>query len=138
MTDSDFLDWATAKGMDADAVAVILKCAATPLKSKTVRTDCIYPPEDICDLYDTNGFGVSPQDAGFIFVGYCANGDPIAMDVAADPGSVWYVDHEVMHSKPLREVAVRVADNLRNAYASIVTDRDFAVDYYSAIRKIRG
>jgi hypothetical protein len=138
MTDSDFLDWATAKGMDADAVAVILKCAAMPLKSKTVRTDCIYPPEDICDLYDTNGFGVSPQDAGFIFVGYCANGDPIAMDVAADPGSVWYVDHEVMHSKPLREVAVRVADNLRNAYASIVTDRDFAVDYYSAITKIRG
>lgn len=138
MTDSEFLIWAAAKGIDADSVAVILECAATPLESKTVRTDCLYPPEDICDLFETNGFGVSPQDAGFIFVGYCACGDPIAIDVAADAGSIWYVGHEVMHSAPLREVAIRVADSLRTAYASIVTDREFPVDYYSAKRRFGG
>ena len=136
MTDSDFLAWATAKGIDADSVAVILECAVTPLDLKTVRTDCLYPPDDICDLYETNGFGVAPQHAGFIFVGYCANGDPIAMDVAADPGSIWYIGHEVMHSTPLRQVAIRVADSLRSAYASIVTNRDFPVDYYTAKQRL--
>ena len=138
MTDSDFLVWAMAKGIDAETVSVILECAATPLDSKTVRTDCLYPPDDIYDLYETNGFGVSPQDAGFIFVGYCANGDPIAMDVAEDPGSIWYIGLEVMHSTPLRQVAIRVADSLRRAYTSILADRDFPVDYWSARTRCDG
>jgi len=138
MTDSDFLVWAMEKGIDADAVSVILECSATPLDSKTVRTDCLYPPDDIYYLYETNGFGVSPQDAGFIFVGYCANGDPIAVDVEEDKGSIWYIGYEVMHSKPLRQIAIRVADNLRSAYASIVADRDFPVDYYFAKQRYDG
>ncbi len=138
MTDSEFLIWATAAGIDADAVAVILQCAATPLHAKTVRTDCLYSPADIRNLSETNGFGVSPHDSGFIFVGYCACGDPIALDIAADAGSVWYVSHEVMHSAPLRDVAVRVADTLRMAYSAILTDREFPLDYYSAKRKSGG
>ncbi len=138
MTDSEFLAWAMEKGIDADAVLVILESSATPLDSKTVRTDCLYSPDDIYDLCETNRFGVSPQNAGFIFVGCCANGDPIAVDVDADKGSIWYIGHEVMHSTSMRQIAIRVADNLRSAYTSIVTDRDFPVDYYSAKQRYGG
>jgi len=133
----DFTQWATAKGLDSNTIRQVIACAATPEEFKQACEEdeaCspIYPLEEIQSLQEGDEMGVSPEKSGFLIVGSCPNGDPIALDTAADPGSVWYMGHETMHSKPLRSIAIRVADNLVQFINNLVEDDDFPFDYYSA------
>ncbi len=135
MTEDEFKTWSSANGIPDTAVSTILQVAKIPLKKKTVRTDCIFAPKDIIELYETDGYRVNPQLSGFVFIGCTPNGDPIAIDVADDCGSVWFVDHENMHANDLRRCAVRIADDVVSAYHSISTDRTFPIDFYSAKKR---
>lgn len=75
--------------------------------------------------------GVAVDFSPTMIVGGCPNGDPIAIDVANESGSVWYIDHETMSERPVREAAIRVA---RDASAMMqgLAERTFPIDYYDA------
>lgn len=122
MNDDEFATWAATVGIPSRAVTMIEHVAKIPLEAKTVRTDFLFSPEDIQDLFERNGYNVNPQQAGFIVIGSCPNGDPIAIDVAEDFGSIWYLDHEHMHGNSLRACAIQIAEDLPAAYARICSD----------------
>lgn len=133
----DFALWASQKGLDAETIRMVVACAATPEEVKEAFDAWEPgPPIDTLDgiraLYDGDELGVAPEKSGFMFVGSCPNGDPIALDIGTDLGSVWFLDHETMHSESLRSIAIRVADNLQQLMTRLVNEDDFPFDYYSA------
>jgi hypothetical protein len=139
MADKDFFDWGRNRGFAQDALAEIDRICSISDDNKTVRTDCIYSPKDIVDLWETNGMGIDPARHEFAIVGGCANGDPIALSLRAhEIGSVWYIDHEQMHDEDLRNVGVKVADSITAFYRTLCDDSNFPYDFYSASKGSRG
>ncbi|XZE20072.1 hypothetical protein SH449x_005408 [Pirellulaceae bacterium SH449] len=139
MAYNDFLDWGHKQGIGEDALAEIERIAAIPIGDKTVRTDCLYTPEDIVHLWETNGMHVDPASHEFAIVGGCANGDPIALSLRAhEIGSVWYIDHERMHDEDLRNIGVKVADSITAFYRTLCEDSKFPYDFYNASKGSRG
>jgi hypothetical protein len=136
MTDQEFTFWATERGLSERNTKEILLYAATPEEmqeacDKMDPAPPIYTLADIVEMTDTNPFGFSARDSGFVVVGACPNGDPIAIDVAYEPGSVWYICHETMHGKPVREVAVRVAADLSGMFEGM-EEGNLPFDYFDA------
>ncbi len=136
MTNREFAAWASERGVPDDATGAILRYAAT---GEEMREACdamdpappVYTLADIVEMTDTDPYGFSARGTGFILVGGCPNGDPIAIDVADEPGTVWYICHETMHGKPVREVSVRVAGDLAGLFEGMAKD-DFPFDYFEA------
>lgn len=139
MTNRDFINWGLAIGIDKNALAAIDRIASIPIDEKTVRTDCFYSPESIVDLWETNGLNIDPGSHGFVIVGGCANGDPIALSISpVDIGSVWYIDHERMHDEDLREIGIKVATDVTEFYDTLCDDSGFPYDFSSASKGTRG
>ena len=138
MVDRQFLAWGRTLGIAEEALAEIDRIASIPIDNKTVRTDCLYSPQDVIDLWESNGLSIDPAKHGFAIIGGCANGDPIALSLrAGDAGTVWYIDHERMHSADLRTRSIQVADSVTNFYSSLCSDSAFPCDYYWACKATR-
>ena len=139
--EGEFTQWATAKGLDSKTIQLVIACAATPEEMKEAfdkmgPSPPIFPLGDIQSLQEEDSLGVSPEKSGFMIVGFCPNGDPIAIDIGAEMGSVWYMDHETMATDLLRSAAIRVTDNLSQFMNRLVHEDDFPFDYYEAKGKI--
>lgn len=136
MTDREFTAWAAERGVPNDTTQEILRCAASPEEMRRAfdamePAPPVYSLADVVGMTDEDPYGISARASGFVLVGGCLNGDPIAVDVANEPGTVWYICHEVMHSKPLREVSVRVAENLTEMLEGMA-EGNFPFDYFEA------
>lgn len=139
MPDKDFLDWGRNLGFAEEALAEIDRISSIPVKKKTVLTDCIYSPESIIDLWETDGIRIDPASSEFAIVGGCANGDPIAMSFRThEIGSVWYIAHGRMHDGDLRELSIKVSDSISRFYRDLCEDSGFPHDFYSASNRSRG
>jgi hypothetical protein len=91
----------------------------------------VYALDDIVEMTDKDPYGISARANGFIVIGGCPNGDPIAIDVAYEPGSVWYICHETMSAGPVREASIRVAKDLTEMFESMAGGT-FPYDYFEA------
>src|SRR5689334_6814337 len=132
-----FSAWARKQGLGPYNIEELIAFAATPEQMKAAYEAIepappIYTLQGIRELHDGDKMGVSPGANGFLIVGGCPNGDPIALDLRDDVGSVWYLSHEEMHDTPLRTIAIRVADNIYGLFNGIGNDDDFPIDYYAA------
>ncbi|MDY3557455.1 hypothetical protein R5W24_006646, partial [Gemmata sp. JC717] len=132
MTDREFTAWASERGVPDETTEALLRYAATPEEMREAHDAMdpappVYTLADIVDMTDTDPFGFSARENGFVLIGGCPNGDPIAIDVADAPGTVWYICHEAMHGRPVREVSVRVAADLAGLFQS-----DCPFDYFEA------
>jgi hypothetical protein len=137
MTDEDFAIWAMKSGINEDVIEQVTLYAASPEDMKEAY-DAMEPPpfihtlDDIVAMTSSDALGTLPLTQGFIIVGSCFNGDPIAVDVANDQGSVWYINHETMHGSTLRASAIRVATDLSGLINGILEDGNFPLDHFSA------
>ena len=114
MTPEGFTRWASTRGVPRRIVAQLVQLAASREEMKAAfdagePPPAVYALADIVGMTDEDPYGIAPSANGFVIVGGCPNGDPIAVDVADEPGSLWYVSHERMSDGPLRDAAVRVA-----------------------------
>jgi hypothetical protein len=138
MTDREFTDWAAERGVPAATTEALIRYAATP---DEMRAACdamdpappVYTLADIVEMTDADPYGIAAREHGFVLIGGCPNGDPIAIDVADQPGTVWYICHETMHDSPVREVSVRVAADVAGLFAS-----DCPFDYFEARDRAAG
>ena len=89
-------------------------------------------------MTESDNYGFFPLEHGLMLVGGCPNGDPIAVDIAQDKGSVWYIYHAGMHQNPPRDVAIRVADGVESLLTNLAHDDDFPFDYFDAKQKQDG
>lgn len=114
----DFVSWALSIGASQRTVDLILRYE--PTKENYPDYDdwlnAVCGPMKNLDYIRSTTLGdipdVYPLKAGFMFVGSCGNGDPIAIDLTDDVDSVWYLDLPNMYRGKLRSVAIRVADDL--------------------------
>jgi hypothetical protein len=91
----------------------------------------IYPLADIVEMTDKDPYGISPSANGFLIVGGCPNGDPIAIDVANEPGSVCVISHETMSDRSIRDTAIRVAKDPTAMMEGLAKGK-FPADYCDA------
>jgi hypothetical protein len=137
MTPQKFTRWASTRGLPRQIIQQLIQLAASPEEMKEAfdavePAPPIYTLADIVEMTDEDPYGISPSANGLMIVGGCPNGDPIAVDVADEPGSVWYVSHEDMSEGPVREAAIRVAKDPAALMEGIANDRKFPLDYYAA------
>jgi hypothetical protein len=80
-----------------------------------------------------HGFGLpkEPIDEGFLIIGWCPNGDLVAVNFRDPRLPVFYISHEQMHSSPLSEVIRRVADSIED-YDEALGDENSGIplDYW--------
>jgi hypothetical protein len=131
-----FARWASGRRLPQKIIDQLTRLAASPEEMQTAIDNMepappIYTLVDIVDMTDNDPYGISPSANGFVIVGGCPNGDPIAIDIASDPGSVWYISHETMSGSPLRDVAIWVAENPL-ALMKGMGSSEFPFDYYDA------
>ena len=139
MTPKDFRAWASRRRLPDGTVEQLIRLAASPEEMKaafdaTEPAPPIYAFADIVGMTDEDPYGISPSAHGFVIIGGCPNGDPIAVDVANEPGSVWYIDHETMSERPIRDVAIRVAAD-PTALMDGLAQCTFPFDYYDAANR---
>ena len=140
MTDHEFLEWAATSGVPGTTAQQLVEAAASPEEMKEASDAMmpappIYTLDDIIEMSDTDCFGFQAKDHGFILIGGCPNGDPIAMDVRDQVGSIWYIGHETMYCTPLREIAAKVAEDLESFVVGLIEEEGFPYDYYDACSK---
>lgn len=136
MTREEFLVWTTSRGVDRVASSLLLDYAATPEEMQEAQDAIETPPpiysfDAIVHLTDKDPYGIAPLANGFVLIGGCPNGDPIALDVASKPGSVWYISHEMISDAPLREVSICVAEDLEIMFERMAEGK-FPWDYFDA------
>ena len=96
MSRDEFVAWANECGVSKKTVDVILRYHASEenYPDEYERTMMmIGPVKDFDTIYNQTLFNltkVSPLEAGFLIVGSCGNGDPVAVDIRNDVDSVWY------------------------------------------------
>jgi hypothetical protein len=91
----------------------------------------VYSLDNIVEMTDKDPYRIAALANGFIVVGGCPNGDLIAVDVANEPGSIWYICHETMTDGPLREMSVRVAKDLAEMLEGMA-EGNFPFDFFQA------
>jgi hypothetical protein len=74
-----------------------------------------------------------PGQRRFVPVGQCPNGDAVAIDTQKEPGSVFYVAHELLdEDQPLDEIVIRVAKSPTDFVQRFLEEDDFPYDYWEA------
>jgi hypothetical protein len=136
MTRKEFIAWASSRGLPNRIIEQVMLCAASPREMKAASeamepSPPIYSLEDIVSMTDEDPFGISPLENGFIVAGGCPNGDLVAIDVANEPGSVWYISHENMSEGSLRDAAIRVAKDVATMIQEMANEK-LPFDYYDA------
>lgn len=137
MTDEEFVTWATASGVPAVPAKQLINAAASIEEMKEafdamMPAPPIYTLDDIVEMSDKNLYGFLPKEHGFVILGGCPNGDPVALDVKDHPGSIWYISHESMYDSSIRKIATKVAENLESFIVGLCEDESFPVDYHEA------
>ena len=137
MTTDEFIAWASDYGLRFQTIEQLARFAATQEEMEASieaiePAPPIYTLEDIKEMNAGDTFGISPAKHGFMLIGGCPNGDPIALDIADDRGSVWYISHTSMHTRKLRSVSIRVANDTESLVIALANDDDFPLCYFDA------
>jgi hypothetical protein len=136
MTSRKFATWASSCGLPDTTTKHLVQFAASRAEMKEACEDMDAPPPvywlaDIVDMAEKDAYGISARANGFLLIGGCENGDPIAIDITDEPGSVWYICHETMHDGPVRKAAIRVATDVREMMEGL-EQGSFPCDYFDA------
>ena len=116
-TSAEFVEWAAGIGIKrATAEALALRAprnVQAMIEAQFVNGAryYFYTLDDIRHEHKTNKF--KSRANGLLLFAFCGNGDPIAIDLRGEE-SIWYISHDDMHKRPLRSVAIRVADDLQD------------------------
>jgi hypothetical protein len=98
-------------------------------KNTGVGAITFYSTKDIMSINAKGGIPLA-LNSGFVIVGTCPNGDPVAIDVADHPGTVGYLSHEEMWSvENLRTVFRPVASSL-GKLAEGLRENQIPLDYF--------
>ncbi len=113
MTESEFALWALSMGID----------------DREMIARFVTSFEETHELNYEEPVGTTAVENGFIIIACCPDGDPIAVDMRINPGSVHYIsagdsDEEV--------VSKMVAPDIRS-FVGIMDDETIPYDYHEAI-----
>src|SRR5204863_8842026 len=94
-----FTAWAAKRGIPETIVETLIE--STPQK-EDLDPEMPSPIYDLANIMGMNGEDGIPVPAiacGFLMIGSCPNGDPVAIDFKQEIGSIHYLSHEEMFGK---------------------------------------
>jgi hypothetical protein len=134
-TNEQFTAWASQQGIPTGVIETLVGSAP---KKENLDPEVPYHFSHLEDIMGMNGEDGIPVPAipnGFLMIGCCCNGDPVAVDFQKDVGSIYYLSHEEMFgNKNLRGVSVRVAKDVHELLRRLGDDPDFPLDYWAAAK----
>jgi hypothetical protein len=134
-TNEQFTAWASQQGIPAGVVETLVGSAPNKQDLDPEVPYHFSHLEDIMSMNGKDGIPVPAISNGFLMIGCCCNGDPVAVDFQKDVGSVYYLSHEGMfRNKNLRHVAVQVAKDIHELLRRLGDDPDFPLDYWDAAK----
>ena len=129
MEESEFSLWALSMGIDGTTLSV-LTTPPTRFAERELIQRFIPCFESIRQLNYEEPLGTSAVKSGFIVIGDCPDGDPIAVDLKTNPGSVHYICHEDLDDDG-GVISKMVAPDIQT-FATMMNDETVPYDYHSA------
>ena len=129
-----FLSWLGTIGVPPELADLFRECVPRGQKRNFVRWQYLYSEEEIqseCEKQPRY------MKAGLLAIGYCNNGDPIAVDVRKQVGSVGYISHDAVwedEEARVRRFFIFIAPSLIE-FARLARDGQLPIDYWEAKRK---
>jgi len=129
MAEDEFKEWLEGCGVHNKKISYFLDF----LKDYENPYSFIYNFNDIYVLNTDTDYPIHAAAVaeGFLIIGGCGNGDPIALNRCEDDHAVYYIGHEELDDETKVKKAV-VAKNLE-AYKKMEKEESFPYDYYDAI-----
>jgi hypothetical protein len=121
----EFRKWAGARGLSSDDVELLLQQLLDDYALNPAYPSWIGSPTRVMSANDpTRGFGLEkePFDLGFLLIGSCPNGDPVAVNIREPELPVYYISHEGIYSEPLPEIMAKVSGSLAEYRAALASD----------------
>ena len=129
MNESEFLVWATSRSLQ-QAEVESLKLSASHAEEDTLTGRVVLDYASIAEYTDDEIIDACPFDSGFVVFGDCPNGDPVAIDVKQNVGTVHYLSHE--ESDGCSFPSIRVANSMEQFLTDLGNDK-VPTDYHEAL-----
>jgi hypothetical protein len=129
-----FLKWTASLPIKQDAAEKLLPHLPDDTDLDPELPNWIESVPRIISMNDPkHGFGLpkEPIDEGFLIIGSCPNGDPVAVDFRDPQLPVFYISHEQMHGNPLAKVIRKVSNSI-DEYDEALSDENSGIplDYW--------
>jgi hypothetical protein len=132
--EAEFRSWASKSDIPKAIVESIIRYAPSKEGFKSpveVMAPQIFPLDDILRDQSRDYNDIDALADGLLIIGRCPNGDPIAIDIRQEPGSIWYISHEEMFGVPLRTVSIKVTNDIEE-FVNQCENEQFPIDYFDA------
>ena len=129
MEESDFEQWALSMGIDGASLSLLVTLP-TRFPDRELVQRFIPSFEAIRQLNYEEPLGTTAVENGFIVIGDCPDGDPIAIDLKTNPGSVHYICHEELDDDG-GVISKMVAPDLQT-FATMMNEETIPYDYHNA------
>ncbi len=116
-------------GIDGDTLSVLITLP-TRFADRELIQRFVPSFSDIRELNNEQPLGTTAVENGFIVIGDCPDGDPIAIDMRTNPGSVHYITHEEIDEGSV--ISKMVAPDIRT-FVRIMDEENVPYDYHEAI-----
>ena len=129
MNETEFRDWSNEHSVPNKIVAALIKSAGLATEDSRVGR-AMLDYGGIAEITDDVIIESCPFDAGFVVFGDCPNGDPIAIDVQNNVGTIPYLSHEEPDGCDFP--SFRVAESLEN-FLQQYANEQMPIDYHEAL-----
>ncbi len=128
MNESEFLNWVASHNLQQVEVES-LRLSASHSEKDTPIGLVVLDYASIAEHTDDEIIDACPFDDGFVVFGYCPNGDPVAIDVKRNVGTIHYLSHE--ESDGCSFPSFKVANSMEQFLAALEIDK-MPIDYHEA------
>jgi len=130
MNESKFEQWAASRNVRESDVE-FLKLSASFSEEDSLVGSTVLDYAGIVEYTDEEIVEACPFDGGFVVFGSCPNGDPVALDVQNEIGSVHYISHE--ESDGCSFPSLKVANSVKQFLEQLRLDK-MPTDFHEAKR----
>ena len=129
MNETEFRNWATKHSVSNKIVKSLMESAALAIEDTLVGR-AMLDYAGIAEITDEVIIDSCPFDAGFVVFGDCPNGDPIAIDVQNNVGTIHYLSHE--ETDGCEFPSFQVAESMGNFLKQYANEK-MPIDYHEAL-----
>lgn len=129
MHESEFLVWANNHDLRPQEVES-LQQATGHADDDTLVGRVVLGYDAIAEYTDEKMVDACPFDFGFVVFGECPNGDPVAIDVRNNVGTIHYLSHELSDGSSIP--SIRVANTMQQFLMNLEIDK-MPTDYHEAL-----
>ena len=126
---TEFANWALSLGIDGKTLSLLVTLP-NRFPDRELIQRFIPSLTEIRELNDEEPLGTAAIQDGFITIGSCPDGDPIAIDLKTNPGAVHFISHEELDGNSV--ITKMVARDLQS-FVRMMDHEIIAYDFHEAV-----